>query len=254
MVHSLKDKVALVTGGSTGIGRASALAFSREGAKVIVADVNVDEGNNTVRMIEKSGGDALFLEADVSKAQAVESLIDKIANQYGKLDCAMNNAGVVGKQALTADCTEENWDNVIGVNLKGTWLCMKYELRQMLKQGNGSIVNISSVTGSVGYPTLPAYVTSKHGIVGLTKVAALEYAKSGIRINAVCPGYVRTPMLEGVFGGWSDEIEEMISEHEPIGRTGTTDEIAAAVLWLSSDAASFVTGHAMAVDGGFLAQ
>lgn len=254
MLHSLKSKVVLVTGGSTGIGRASALAFYREGAKVVVADVNVEEGNNTIHLIRENGGDAVFWEADISKAQTVETLVDKIADQYGRLDCALNNAGVVGAQGLTADCTEENWDHIIGVNLKGTWLCMKYEIRQMLKQGSGSIVNVSSVTGSVGYPTLPAYVTSKHGIVGLTKVSALEYAKSGIRINAVCPGYVRTPMLEGVFNGWSDEVETMISQHEPVGRVGKPEEIAEAVLWLSSDAASFVTGHAMAVDGGFLAQ
>lgn len=254
MLDSLKNKVVLVTGGSTGIGRATALAFSRERAKVIIADVNTHEGNNTIHMIEKNGGDALFLEADVSKAEAVESLIDKITHQYGRLDCAVNNAGVLVSQGLTADCTEEAWDHIIGVNLKGTWLCMKYEIQQMLKQGGGSIVNMSSVTGSVGYPTLPAYVTSKHGIIGLTKVSALEYAKSGIRINAVCPGYVRTPMLEGVFNGWSDEVEEMISQHSPAGRVGMPDEIAEAVLWLSSDAASFVTGHAMAVDGGFLAQ
>ncbi len=254
MDDSLKNKVTLVTGGSTGIGRASALAFSREGAKVIIADVNIDEGNNTLNMIKKHGGEAVFLEADVSQAKAVESLIDRITDQFGRLDCAMNNAGVVGSQALTADCTEENWDNVIGVNLKGTWLCMKYEIRQMLKQGGGSIVNISSITGSVGYPTLPAYVVSKHGIVGLTKVSALEYAKSGIRINAVCPGYVRTPMLEGVFDGWSDEIENMISAQQPIGRSGKSEEIAEAVLWLCSDKSSFVTGHAMAVDGGYLAQ
>ncbi|MBC8412643.1 SDR family NAD(P)-dependent oxidoreductase, partial [bacterium] len=159
MLFSMKNKIVLITGGSTGIGRASAIAFSREGSKVIIADLNVDEGNNTVNMIEKTGGEAVFVEADVSKAKAVESLIDNIVNQYGRLDCAVNNAGVVGEQALTADCTEDNWDNVIGVNLKGTWLCMKYEIRQMLKQGNGSIVNISSVTGSVGYPSLPAYVT-----------------------------------------------------------------------------------------------
>jgi len=254
MTNSLSNKVALVTGGSTGIGRASALAFAREGAQVIIADINVDEGHNTVESIKSSGGDASFLEADISNTLAAEALIDKIAADYGRLDCALNNAGVVGEQGFTADCSEENWDRVIGVNLKGTWLCMKYEIRQMLKQGSGSIVNVSSVTGKVGYPTLPAYVTSKHGIVGMTKVSALEYAKSGIRINAVCPGYVRTPMLEGVFDGWSSEIEDMISEHEPVGRIGKPEEIAEAILWLCSDAASFVTGHAMAVDGGFLAQ
>lgn len=254
MVNSLKDKVALITGGSTGIGRATAMAFAREGAKVIIADVNVNEGDNTVRMIESNGASASFMETDVSRAEEAEALINNIISHYGRLDCAVNNAGVVGEQGLTADCTEENWDHIIGVNLKGTWLCMKYEIRQMLKQGAGAIVNISSVTGSVGYPTLPAYVTSKHGIVGLTKVSALEYAKSGIRINAVCPGYVRTPMLEGVFNGWSDEVESMISGHQPVGRVGKPEEIAEAVLWLSSDAASFVTGHAMAVDGGFLAQ
>jgi NAD(P)-dependent dehydrogenase (short-subunit alcohol dehydrogenase family) len=248
----LEGKVALVTGGSSGIGRASALLFAREGARVVVADLNVSGGEETERMIEESGGKAIFVKADVSKASDVEALIGKAVDTYGRLDCAFNNAGTAVGGGPIHDSTEENWDYVMGINLKGVWLCMKYEIRQMLKQGGGAIVNTSSVMGLVGHIDKPIYAASKHGVVGLTKSVALQYAKNGIRVNAVCPGWVRTPMTEGRLN--DPEARARMVEMEPIGRVGKPEEVAEAVVWLCSDAASFVTGHTMAVDGGFVAQ
>src|SRR5713101_5871674 len=249
MAGWLAGKVALVTGAGSGIGRASALAFSREGAKVIVADVVVEGGEETVSMIKKTGGEALFVRADVSKATEVATLISTAVATYGRLDCAHNNAGIEGAAATTVECTEESWDHIITINLKGVWLCMKYEIPQMLKQGAGAIVNTSSGAGLIGLPRSGAYVASKHGVVGLTKTAALEYAKAGIRVNAVCPGVIDTPMVQRI-----PELIEAFTAAEPIGRLGKPEEIAEAVVWLCSDAASFVTGHAMAVDGGYVAQ
>jgi NAD(P)-dependent dehydrogenase (short-subunit alcohol dehydrogenase family) len=253
MAELLKGKVALVTGGGSGIGRASALAFAREGAKVVVADVVVEGGEETVGMIKKAGGEALFVKADVSKAAEVEAMVNKAVETYGRLDCAYNNAGIEGAVAQTVECSEENWDRTLNINLKGVWLCLKYEIPQMLKQGGGAIVNTASVAGLVGFAGLPAYVASKHGVAGLTKTAALEYAKSGIRVNAVCPGAIRTPMTERLFRA-QPQMAESATAMEPVGRMGTPEEIAEAVAWLCSDAASFVTGHAMAVDGGMVAQ
>jgi NAD(P)-dependent dehydrogenase (short-subunit alcohol dehydrogenase family) len=253
MAELVKGKVALVTGGSSGIGRASALVFAREGAKVVVADVLVAGGEETVRLITERGGEAIFVKADMTKAAEVEAMVNTAVTTYGRLDCAHNNAGIEGAMAPTAEYTEESWDRVIGVNLKGVWLCMKYEIVQMLKQGGGAIVNTASGAGLAGVPRMPAYVASKHGVVGLTRTAALEYAKSGIRVNAVCPGVIQTPMVERVTSQRPGMVERMIAA-EPIGRMGKPEEIAEAVVWLGSEAASFVTGHAMSVDGGALAQ
>ncbi len=253
MAGKLEGKVALVTGGGSGIGRASSLAFAREGAKVVVADVMVEGGEETVRMIMETGGEAIFARTDVSKASDVEAMVNCTISTYGRLDCAVNNAGIEGIMAMTADCTEENWDRIIAINLKGVWLCMKYEIPEMLKQGGGAIVNTASVAALVGFQGLPAYCASKGGIVALTRAAALEYAKAGIRINAVCPGVIRTPMVERVTGG-KPEAEAQYTALEPIGRMGAPEEIAEAVVWLCSDGASFVTGHPMVVDGGFVAQ
>jgi NAD(P)-dependent dehydrogenase (short-subunit alcohol dehydrogenase family) len=245
-------KVALVTGGASGIGRACAQLFAKVGASVIVSDVALEGGHETVRLIEEGGGEASFVETDVSKAAQVEALIGRALEAYGRLDYAFNNAGTEGRMAAnTADYPEEDWDRVIAINLKGVWLCMKHEIPQMLSQGAGSIVNNSSVEGLVGLEGTSAYAASKHGVVGLTKTAALEYAQSGIRVNAVCPGLIRTPMVERYSGG-DAEIEAQFAAVEPVGRMGTPEEVAEAVVWLCSEAASFVTGHAMAVDGAYV--
>jgi NAD(P)-dependent dehydrogenase (short-subunit alcohol dehydrogenase family) len=254
MPGTLNGKVALVTGGASGIGRATALTFAREGAKLVVADMNVDGGQQTVHMITENGGEATFLQVDVSNATEVQAMISKAVETYGRLDCAHNNAGISsgGQRAFTADYPEERWHQVIAINLTGVWLCMKYEIPQMLQQGGGTIVNTASVAGLVGLPYASAYVASKHGVVGLTRTAALEYAKSGIRVNCVCPGYIETPMTEQ--GRNDPERMAHMLASEPIGRIGKPEEIAETVVWLCSDAASFVTGHTMTVDGGYVAQ
>ncbi len=243
------------------MGRASALAFAREGARVIIGDIDTEGGEETARMIERTDSEALFFRTDVTKATDIEALINQTIHNFGRLDCAHNNAGIEGIQARTHKCTEENWDQVIGVNLKGVWLCMKHELHQMLEQGSGAIVNTSSTLGLAGSGLgLPAYIASKHGVIGLTKTAALECAQAGIRVNAVCPGTIRTPMYErlgDVISGGNPEarvkLEEQNIQKEPSGRVGTPDEVAEAVVWLCSEKASFVTGHAMVVDGGLIA-
>ena len=251
MAGSLSGKVALITGGSSGIGRASALAFAREGAKVVIADVNTDGGEETAEIIRARDGDALFVHTDVTKATDVEAMVDKIVEAHDRLDCAFNNAGVLRSSSIV-ECTEEDWDLTMSVNLKGVWLCMKYEILQMLKQGGGAIVNTASIFGLAATGTGMAYIASKHGVVGLTKTGALQYAQKGIRVNAVCPGYTRTPMLKGIFED-PDREAAAIALH-PMGRVGTPEDMAEAVVWLCSDAASFVTGHAMVVDGGYLAR
>jgi len=251
MENSFKNKVALVTGGSSGIGRATALAFARKGAKVVIADWV--ENLETMDMIENLGGDAIFVKCDVSKSADVKAVIEKTIATFGRLDFAFNNAGIEGTSAPTQDCTEENWDKTIGINLKGIWLCMKYEIPVMLKKGQGVIVNCASVAGLVGFQGLPAYVASKHGMIGLTKTAALECAKLGIRVNAVCPGVIQTAMIDRLTGKKKEAVEQF-TDLEPVGRFGKPEEIANAVVWLCSDEASFVTGIAFPVDGGFVAK
>lgn len=249
----LDGKVALITGAGSGIGRASALAFAREGAKVAVADIVVEGGEETVRMVKEAGGEAFFIKVDVSNAADVEAMVNAVVDTYGRIDCAYNNAGIEGRLASTDEYPEDVFDKVIDINLTGVWLCMKYELPHMLKQGGGAIVNTASGAGLIGVAGMSAYVASKHGVIGLTKTAALEYAKSGIRVNAVCPGLIQTPMVERITAE-QPQLGEALVAAEPVGRTGKPEEIAESVVWLSSDAASFVTGHAMSVDGGFVAQ
>ena len=255
MPGQLDGKVALVTGGASGIGRATALALAREGAKLIIADMNDDGGQQTVHMIIEQGGDATFVQVDVTQAREVEAMISTTVETYGRLDCAHNNAGIGSRpRVLLHELPEESWDRVLSINLKGVWLCMKYEIMQMLKQGGGAIVNTASIMGLVGsWSRSGAYNASKHGVVGLTKTAALEYATSGIRVNAVCPGYIRTPLIEEALTSNPEMEAEIVARH-PVGRMGHPEEIAAAVVWLCSDAASFVTGHTMTVDGGYVAQ
>lgn len=258
MAGRLEEKVVLVTGGASGIGRATALACDREGAKLIIADMHEEGGQNTVHLITKNGGEAIFVQTDVTQAAAVEALITMAVAQYGRLDCAHNNAGISGRgiagghHVLTAEYPDERWHQVIAINLTGVWLCMKYELQQMLKQGSGAIVNTASVAGLVALPGQAAYAASKHGVVGLTRTAAVEYAKQGIRVNCVCPGYIHTPMT-ALSREDPDRMAMMIAS-EPVGRLGIPAEVAEAVVWLCSDAASFVTGHTMSVDGGYVAQ
>ncbi len=250
-MEKMAGKIALVTGGGSGIGRATALMFTREQAHVVVADINVEDGQETTHMINEKGGEATFIKTDVSKAGDAEKLINRTVEVYGRLDCAFNNAGIDSKHAFIAESTEENWDRVMNINLKGVWLCMKYELNQMAKQGCGVIVNMSSISGLIGFTHISAYVASKHGVLGLTKSAALEYAKAGIRVNAICPGPIRTDMMEQAIGG-DPRKESHINRMSPMERMGTAEEAAEAVLWLSSDAASFVNGHSLIVDGGHL--
>lgn len=252
MAGQLEGKTALVTGGASGIGRAAALAYAREGARVVAVDLNTEGGEETVQMIKEEGGDAILVHADVANAADTQIMVDRAVAAYGSLDCAFNNAGVSGGRGLIHEYSEDDWDRVTGINLKGVWLCMKYEIIQMLTQGSGAIVNTASVMGLVGGSRSPAYGASKHGVVGLTRTAAVAYAQSGIRVNAVCPGYIRTPLIEQ--GALTDPGgEERIIARHPVGRLGTPEEVAETVVWLCSDAASFVTGHAMAVDGGYVA-
>lgn len=251
--YQFKDKVAFVTGASTGIGRATALSFAQQGARVAVIDVNEDAGRQTVHLIHEAGGVGIFFKCDVSKSSEVEAAIQETVYQFGRLDFAFNNAGIEGEQGSTIDCSEKNWDRVININLKGVWLCMKYQIPQMLKQGQGCIVNCSSIAGLIGFPGIPAYTASKHGVIGLTRTAALEYAKSKVRINAICPGVIETPMVQRFTHGEAQLLNQLASG-EPVGRMGQPEEIAQAALWLCSEQSSFVTGHPLVVDGGWVAQ
>lgn len=251
--YQFTNKVAFVTGAATGIGRASAIAYAQNGAQVCMVDVNIDEALKTLSMIKENGGVGHFIKCDVSSSEQVEGAIKETMQKFGRIDFAFNNAGIEGKQGSTADCTEENWDKVINVNLKSIWLCMKYQIPYMLKQGGGAIVNCSSIAGIVGFQGSPAYVASKHGVIGLTKTAALEFAKQNIRVNAISPGVIHTPMIDRYVKGDS-KLTQALSAGEPIGRMGEPNEIASAALWLSSDQSSFVTGHTLVVDGGWVAQ
>src|SRR5579863_9695049 len=250
MAGLVQGKIALVTGGGSGIGRATAIALSREGAKIMIADYVPEGGERTVKMIREKGGDASFIHADVSVTAQVQMIVNKTVETYGRIDCAFNNAGIEGRMANTVEATEENFDRIIAINLKGVWLCMKYEIPQMLKQGSGAIVNTASAAGLVGFRSLPIYVASKHAVVGLTKSAALENAEVGIRINAVCPGPVDTPMMERITNNEGQPERKDFEAFVPMRRYAVPQEIANAVLWLCSDQASYVTGTTMRVDGG----
>ena len=251
MEKIFEKNVAIVTGGSFGIGRAAAIAFAKRGAKVVIADCVED--TETLKNIRSFGSDAIFIKCDVSRDEDVKQLVEKTVSHYGRLDFAFNNAGIEGSSAPTHECTNENWDRTIGINLKGVWLFMKYEIQQMLKQGKGTIVNNASIAGLVGFQNIPAYVASKHGVIGLTKNAALEYAKLGIRVNVVCPGVIKTPMIDR-FTGKDKQVEKQFESMEPVGRLGQPEEVAEAVIWLCSDASSFITGDSIPVDGGWVAQ
>lgn len=256
MTERFKDKVALVTGGSSGIGRSAAIAFAKEGASVVVSsNRNITGGIQTVKMIEEQGGKAKFVQADIGSSDDIQKLVNETIATFNRLDIAFNNAGTQGPPAVyTADSSEEDWDDVINVNVTGTFLCMKYQLQQMLKQGSGVIVNTSSISGLNGTRGCSSYVASKHAMVGLTKAAALDYAHLGIRINAICPGFTRTPLLEGFVDLSTTEGEQRIADRVPLRRIATPDNIADVVLWLCSDSASYVTAHALTVDGGFTSQ
>jgi NAD(P)-dependent dehydrogenase (short-subunit alcohol dehydrogenase family) len=246
---SCAGKVAFVTGAANGIGRATALAFAREGAGVVVADVSEQDNQETARLVEEAGGRALAIRCDVSRADEVKAALDKAVEAFGRLDYAFNNAGLEQPVTAAADLTEEQWDRIVGVDLRGVFLCMRHEIPLMLRHGGGAIVNTSSGAGVKGFAGQAAYCAAKFGVVGLTKAAALDYARLNIRINAVCPGIVETPMMDRFSGGTPEGRERVIAQ-EPVGRMGRPEEIAAAVLWLCSDAAAFVVGHAMVVDGG----
>jgi NAD(P)-dependent dehydrogenase (short-subunit alcohol dehydrogenase family) len=252
MTAELKDKVALVTGGTSGIGREAAVLFAKAGAKVVLSGRREKEGNETISLIRAAGGDGLFVQSDVSRAAEVAALVQKTVEKFGRLDVAFNNAGIEGNWVPIAEQSEEDWDSTININLKGVWLCLKYEIQQMLKQGGGgAIVNMASVAGWIGSAGAATYCASKHGVMGLTKAAALETARNGIRVNVVCPAVIETPMGERLFG--APDMKKFALGFHPIGRFGKPLEVAEAVLWMCSDRASFMTGQSLVLDGGFLA-
>jgi len=253
MAGILNEKVALITGAGSGIGRATARVFAREGSKLALTDVVEAGGQETLKMVKEAGAEAIFVKADVSKSGDVDNMLAQTLQTFGRLDCAFNNAGIGGAGRLTHEYSEEEWNRVIAVNLTGVWLCMKAEITQMLKQGSGSIVNTSSIMGLTGAIRVPAYTAAKHGVAGLTKAAALEYGRYGIRINAVCPAPIYTPLLMSAFEKRPD-MEQRYARSEPMKRLGQPEEVGEAVAWLCSDRASYVTGLPMPVDGGYMAQ
>ena len=252
MTASFENKVVLVTGGSSGIGRATALVFAREGAKVVVADIGTEGGQETVGLVKDTGGDATFLEVDVSRATEVESMVTRVLESHGQLDCAFNAAGIEGTVGLGIDCSEEEWDRIIDINLKGVWLCMKYEVPAILRRGGGAIVNVSSVSGLEGSEMMAVYSASKHGVAGLTRAFANEYGGQGIRVNAVCPGDIDTPMADRLRAVRTDRQPQLM-DRIPVGRSAPPAEVAEVAVWLCSDAASYVNGILMPVDGGYMA-
>lgn len=250
---ALDDKVALVTGAASGLGRAAAQIFAREGARVVVVDIQRDKGEETVNLIHSTGGDAIFVMADVSSSLEIQNMVRVTVDTYGGLDCAMNNAALdVGRHPL-ADLAEEDWDRAIGVDLTGVFLCMKYEIPAMLERGGGTIVNVSSAAGLVGRPGMAWYIAAKSGMLGLTRVAALDYGASGIRVNAICPGAILTPHMREAVERDPRHLDGLVSM-TPIGRVAEADEVAEAAVWLCTNAASFVLGHALVVDGGYVIQ
>jgi NAD(P)-dependent dehydrogenase (short-subunit alcohol dehydrogenase family) len=250
MAKSLENKVAIITGGTSGIGRETAVLFAEAGAKVVVAGRREAEGKETVDLMRKAGGDGFFVKTDVAKAADVQALVEKTVDKFGRLDTAFNNAGIEGNWMPMLDISEDDWDRTIDINLKGVWLCLKYEIQQMLKSGGGTIVNMSSVAGLMGSPGAAPYCASKHGVIGLTRTAALEQAKQKIRVNAVCPAVIESPMEQRLFG--DPEVHKFAVGMHPIGRIGTAREVAEAVLWMCSEKSSFMTGHYLVLDGGFL--
>lgn len=249
----LENKIALVTGGASGIGRASALALVEEGACVAICDRNEEAGLSVVDEIEALGGDAMFATMDVAVVKSVNASIDEVISRYGRIDCAFNNAGVAGDDRFIADTTDEEWDKIVGINLTGVWSCLRREIHEMQPLGGGSIVNTASVAGLVGWRGGAAYSATKHAVVGLTRSAALEYARHGIRVNAVCPGVIETPMAAGLQKDTSGLRERLLRKH-PQGRFGQAEEIAEAVVWLFSDRSSFTNGHTLTIDGGYTAR
>lgn len=241
-----KGKVALVTGAGSGMGRATALLFSYKGAHVVVADIVADAGLETEAMIKATGGKGFFVQADMSRLEDIKTMVDAVVEKFGRLDIAVNNAAVTDVMALTADQTEADWERMMSINLTGVWRCMKYEIRQMLKTGSGAIVNISSLAGYMAVPQMSSYVASKHGVIGLTKTAALEYAENNIRINAVCPGFIDTPAVRTT----PEKFRKANVAKTPLKRMGHPEEVAEATVWLCSDSASFVVGQVITVDGG----
>ena len=248
-----EGKVALVTGGAAGIGRTTALAFAAEGARVVIADINVEGGEETVRMIRDQGGEAVFVKTDVRVAEEVKNMAEKAVEAFGRLDIAFNNAGISEDAFTISRCPEDSWERMIDTNLTGVFLCMKYELPKMRQSGGGSIVNSASVMGLVGDGSHPAYSGSKHGVVGVTRTAAIVYARAGIRVNAVCPGPTLTAMIHKLIDGHPD-VEQLLLSNVPMHRMAQPEEIARVVLFLCSDDASYITGHALAVDGGWVAR
>jgi NAD(P)-dependent dehydrogenase (short-subunit alcohol dehydrogenase family) len=246
----LKNKVAIITGASSGIGRAIAELFALEGAMIVVADLDETGGSETADIIREKGGYALYVKTDVSRAREVANMVDQVMEKHGRIDILVNNAGIEGKSALTADYPEDDWDRVLTINLKSVYLCSKYVIPEMFKNGQGVIVNLSSIAGLVAFAKSPAYAASKAGVIALTRAMAIEYAPNNIRANCICPGMIRTPMLERSTKGSLDAERKLIRE-EPLGRIGKPEEVAKAALYLASDDSSYVTGSALVVDGGW---